>query len=77
MTKIGGYKPNKEGLLKKAIRKLGGELHLTNNTYYKLSNHQILEYMNDNRMGVQWITLSRIRRMRTLLPAMYRKKHGD
>lgn len=74
MAKIGGYMPDKKGQVKNAIKGLGKKMGLTKNTYYDLTNYQILVYMLQNRMGVRWITELSIKDIRSRLPKMYRRK---
>lgn len=74
MAKIGGYKPDKKGQLKKAIKGLGQKRGLTKNNYYRLTNYELLVYMLEQRMGVQWITEGEIKKIRSQLPKMYQKK---
>jgi hypothetical protein len=78
MAKIGGYKPKRREQIKKAIKELSNYHGYSINSYYKLTNNQILVYMQENRMGLQWITEGRIKKIRTTLPKMYREKNeGD
>lgn len=74
MAKIGGYKQDKKGQLKKAIRGLGEKKGLTKNNYYRLSNYEILVYMLEKHIGVRWITEFTIKKIRSNLPAMYKEK---
>jgi hypothetical protein len=74
MAKIGGYKLDKKGQLKKAIRGLGHKKGLTKNNYYRLSNYEILVYMLEQRLGVRWITEGAIKKLRQGLPKMYQEE---
>jgi len=76
-NKLQRYNPTTIKLVKKAIREAASHYKIGKNSYHKLSTNQLFEYMLDNRMGVQWITVERVRRMRATLPKMYREKSDD
>lgn len=77
MTNLRKYSQTTIKLLKKAIKEAAKHYKIGKNSYYKLTNNQLFEYMLDNRLGVQWITFDRIERMRATLPKTYREKSED
>jgi hypothetical protein len=68
------YNPKVLKQVKTAIKELAELKGISPNSYHKLSNIEVFEYMLDNGMGVQWITLERVRRRRRELPKMYQEK---
>ena len=73
-NKLLKYNPVILNQLKNAIRDLAT---INKVSKYKLSDSQIFEFMLDNRRGVRWITVERVRRMRLVLPKSYQKKTKD
>jgi len=67
---MAGDNSRKDILVKKAIREIA---ILRKRTRKKVTNYQILDYMLDNNLGIRWVTVLSIRKIRESLPKIYQE----
>lgn len=66
---------SKQNDVKKAIKAVAKEKGFrSHNSYHRITNSDILDWMIKNRCGTQWITEQRIRLVRRTMPKMYNEK---